>query len=32
MAATQAVAGLCRNLFFAWFSLKEVKLGVHAIL
>src|SRR6266404_521580 len=27
MAATQAVAGLCRNLFFAWFSLKEVKLG-----
>src|SRR5258708_37449823 len=27
MAATQAVAGLCRNLFFAWFSMKEVKLG-----
>src|SRR3977135_2440968 len=27
MAAIRGVAGLCRNLFFAWFSLQEVKLG-----
>src|ERR1700704_4784914 len=27
MAAIRAAAGLCRNLFFAWFSLEEVKLG-----